>query len=173
VDNDPIASFEGEYRFLSNFWLCEIVYGGITFPSTEHAYQAAKTMDMDARRKIALAEHPAAAKKLGYKVKIRPDWDAVKDQIMLQLLLIKFADPILMARLRDTLPHELIEGNHWGDFYWGVCGGRGLNKLGKMLMRIRLNYTSVYLEEYNRLKRKLIPSLLDALSRLDDTTTAD
>lgn len=173
MDGNPIDAFEGEHHFLSNFYPCEILYGGITYPSTEHAFQAAKTPDMDDRRKIADCAHPNGAKKLGQKVKLRPDWDTVKDQVMLQLLLIKFADPILMTKLRETLPHELIEGNHWGDFYWGVCGGRGLNKLGKLLMRIRLNYTSVYLDEFNRLKRKLIPSLLDALSRLEDTTTPD
>lgn len=173
MDNEPIASFEKEYRFLSNFWPCEIRYGGFTFPSTEHAYQAAKTLDMEDRRRISLAKTPGEAKKMGRAVTMRPDWDDVKEQVMRQLLLIKFGDPILMTRLKDTGTRELIEGNHWGDFYWGVCGGRGLNKLGKLLMLLRSSYSSVYLDEYNRLKRKLIPSLVEALGGYADTTTKE
>lgn len=169
--DEPIAAFEGEYRFLSNFWPCEIRYNRITFPSTEHAYQAAKTHDMDRRREIALAKTAGESKKLGRTVTLRPDWDAVKEQVMRQLLLIKFADPILMARLKETGTRELIEGNHWGDFYWGVCGGRGENKLGKLLMLLRSNYSGTYLDEFNRIKRQVVPSLIETLATLKNTTT--
>lgn len=171
MDNEPIASFEKEYRFLSNFWPCEIRYGGITYPSTEHAYQAAKTRNMPHRENIAQAKTPGEAKKLGRCVEMRPDWNDVKDQVMLQLLLIKFTDTILMARLKETGTRDLIEGNHWGDFYWGVCGGRGENRLGKILMLLRSNYGGTYIEEFNRVKRKIVPSLLDALGSFVDTTT--
>lgn len=32
---------------------------------------------------------------------------------------------------------ELIEGNDWGDAFWGVCGGYGQNWLGVLLMLVR------------------------------------
>jgi predicted NAD-dependent protein-ADP-ribosyltransferase YbiA (DUF1768 family) len=40
-----INNFHNENSFLSNFYMHEIVYLGVTYPSSEHAYQAAKAMD--------------------------------------------------------------------------------------------------------------------------------
>jgi predicted NAD-dependent protein-ADP-ribosyltransferase YbiA (DUF1768 family) len=57
---------------------------------------------------------------------------------MRQLLEQKFAPgKTLTRRLIETYPDKLIEGNHWGDVFWGVCNGRGENHLGKLLMEIR------------------------------------
>jgi predicted NAD-dependent protein-ADP-ribosyltransferase YbiA (DUF1768 family) len=39
--------------------------------------------------------------------------------------------------LLETGDAELIEGNDWGDTFWGVCGGKGNNFLGKLLMEVR------------------------------------
>ena len=39
--------------------------------------------------------------------------------------------------LLATGEEYLVEGNTWGDKYWGVCGGIGLNHLGKLLMQVR------------------------------------
>jgi hypothetical protein len=36
-----------------------------------------------------------------------------------------------------TGDEELIEGNFWGDVFWGVCNGVGKNHLGKILMEVR------------------------------------
>lgn len=44
---------------------------------------------------------------------------------------------ILSEMLEATGDAELIEGNHWGDTFWGVCNGVGQNNLGKLLMAIR------------------------------------
>ena len=59
-------------------------------------------------------------------------------EVMLKLLRLKFADPALAGRLLATGDTELVEGNHWGDRYWGVSGGIGENHLGKLLMQVRL-----------------------------------
>ena len=42
--NDPILGFEGEYRWLSNFYPLgtPILYEELSFPTVEHAYQAMK-----------------------------------------------------------------------------------------------------------------------------------
>ena len=32
---------------------------------------------------------------------------------------------------------RLVEGNKWGDQFWGMCRGYGLNRLGGILMQIR------------------------------------
>lgn len=132
-----ISSFQGANRFLSNFWPCEIVYDGITFGSTEGAYQAAKTFNYDERKKIALMK-PGEAKRYVRTITIRPDWDSVKLRIMEDLIRQKFTKhKVLAERLLFTEDEELIEGNTWNDIFWGVCKGVGENHLGKILMKIR------------------------------------
>src|SRR3954468_6821071 len=54
-----IDSFQGEYRFLSNFWPAGVEFEGITYPTAEHAYQAAKTLDVALRKRIAAEPTPA------------------------------------------------------------------------------------------------------------------
>jgi hypothetical protein len=44
----------------------------------------------------------------------------------------------MAQRLIQTGDAYLIEGNTWGDQYWGVCDGQGLNSLGLLLMETRL-----------------------------------
>jgi predicted NAD-dependent protein-ADP-ribosyltransferase YbiA (DUF1768 family) len=44
-----------ETRWLSNFYPCTIEYEGITYPSSEHAYQAAKTQSIHEQNEIAKA----------------------------------------------------------------------------------------------------------------------
>lgn len=132
-----IDDFKGEYAFLSNFYPCVdwIEYGGMTYPSVEHAYQAAKVSPLlRAQFQVGTA---AEAKKLGRTQKCRSDWDDVKLDIMEELLRCKFNSLGLALLLINTRPQELIEGNWWGDTFWGVCRGKGENHLGKLLMKIR------------------------------------
>lgn len=133
----PIDSFSGEFDFLSNFSPSVVHFEGMEFNSVEHAYQAAKTLDKDLRLKIRNAKSPAAAKKMGKSVELRADWESIKLDVMFGLLKEKFAIPEYRQLLLDTSTAELIEGNWWGDQFWGVCRGKGKNHLGKLLMRIR------------------------------------
>lgn len=109
------------------------------YPSVEHAYQAAKTTVPQERAKIARLATPGEAKRAGRRVTLRPDWDAIKLDVMRGLLLQKFTYPDLGRALLETKPAELIEGNSWHDTFWGVdlTTGRGENHLGKLLMEIR------------------------------------
>lgn len=133
-----ITEFQGDYRFLSNFWMCRIVFEGKTWPSSEHCFQAMKTLDPSERHEILHAEKPGQAKRLGKKVKMRPDWEKIKIEMMYQIVLAKFTqNRSLGLGLVATGDAELIEGNNWGDVFWGVCQGRGRNELGKILMKVR------------------------------------
>lgn len=136
-----IAGFQGTYRWLSNFWPAPVVYEGVLYPTTEHAYQAAKTEDTTARLRIAQLLNPGDAKRAGRSLRMRPDWDNVKRAVMLDLLRQKFAVEPLRSKLLATEPHELFELNTWGDTFWGVVqradGFYGLNVLGNLLMQIR------------------------------------
>lgn len=132
-----IDSFSGQHRFLSNFWLSTVVYEGHSYRTVEHAFQAAKTHDEEDRRKIRNEASPAGAKQRGKTVDLRPDWEAVKVDIMRGLLRQKFGTEPLRSKLLKTGKAKLIEGNWWGDRFWGVCEGKGENHLGRLLMEIR------------------------------------
>lgn len=132
-----IDSFRGEYGFLSNFHKCRVEFKGMTYPSVEHAFQAAKNPDPEYRNSVAAVGSPVTAKRMGKKTALRPDWEEVKEGVMYELLLSKFSDPVLRDKLITTGSAELIEGNNHWDRYWGVCRGEGLNKLGKLLMKVR------------------------------------
>ncbi len=132
-----IDSFRGDNSFLSNFYKCAVVFEGVTYPSVEHAFQAAKNPDTGYREGVAAVASPVMAKRMGRRTALRPDWEEVKDGIMYELLLPKFSDPGLRDKLIATGDADLIEGNNHGDRYWGVCGGVGQNRLGKLLMRVR------------------------------------
>ncbi len=136
-----IANFRGEYFFLSNFYPFVMEYNGLFFNTVEAAFQSQKTTDPNKMVKFASIIDPNEAKRLGRKVELRPDWEGVKLQIMHKILKIKFSDPILKEKLNDTGIEELIEGNTWGDRYWGAVlkDGKweGQNWLGRLLMQIR------------------------------------
>lgn len=140
-----ISHFGGEYRFLSNFWLAPVTYEGITYPSSEHAYQAAKTLDPHVREMMSLVNSPGQVKKLGQNVDIRPDWEEIKINVMRDIVTAKFEqNEYLMRLLMETKGCHLIEGNTWGDRFWGECPiGTGRNELGKILMSIRDDITRI------------------------------
>lgn len=132
-----IESFSGDYRFLSNFWPAEVMFQNIKFPSVEHAYQAAKSKDGDVWLEFSTLPTAGVAKRFGRNIEIREDWNSIRLNVMFKLLEQKFAHPELKELLLATSGCELIEGNNWGDTFWGVCKGEGKNHLGRMLMSIR------------------------------------
>jgi N-glycosidase YbiA len=142
---EPIAHFRGEYSFLSNFYPCTILYEGEIYPSAEHAYVAAKTTDRAIRAHIRTLHYAGDVKKFGRTVTLRDGWNDVRVAEMRKILDSKFSDPVLWNKLRATAPAELIEGNYWGDKFWGQCPvGEGRNELGKLLMAIRDDITRIF-----------------------------
>jgi len=131
-----IKKFEGEYRWLSNFWPCIVEFEGVEYPSTENAYQAAKTTILK-DREIFETCTPGQAKRLGRTVTLCEDWDEVKFSIMNYLNYQKYSAEPLKSRLMATNNQLIEEGNDWGDTFWGVCKGQGENHLGRILMKIR------------------------------------
>lgn len=135
-----IDRFTGEYRFLSNFYPCKIKFGSEIYPSVEHAYQAAKTKIKVNRKKLTDETLPAGkAKKIGRTFKLRDDWEDIRVKTMYQLVRKKFFDhPHLAKKLIKTQGTILVEGNNWGDNFWGVCDKeKGKNVLGHILMIVR------------------------------------
>ena len=140
-----IDKFRGKYWFLSNFYESPIEEENITYPTVEHYFQAQKTFNHEEKLKIAQATKPATAKKMGRRVSLRKNWEEVKIHVMEKGLRLKFQDPTLRKKLLATGDEELVEGNPWGDRYWGVCNGSGKNKLGKLLMKIRKELQEEYI----------------------------
>jgi hypothetical protein len=86
---------------------------------------------------ITDAPTPGESKKLGRRCPVREDWEEIKLSVMEELVRSKFSNPKLSQKLLETNDKLLVEGNTWGDTFWGVCNGRGENHLGKILMKVR------------------------------------
>lgn len=142
METKVIGSFTGEYRFLSNFYPTTVVYEGRSYKTAEHAYVAAKTTDEKIRAQIQSLKTPAEAKAFGRTIDLRPNWIDIKIREMRRILENKFSilrsDTYVRVLLDKTAPAILIEGNTWGDRFWGESPiGVGRNELGKILMSIR------------------------------------
>lgn len=142
MDENSIDEFQGKFRFLSNFWLCDIRYKNKIYRSVEHAYQELKFEDEEIRKKIASQVTPGDAKRTArqYKGKIRRDWIQIRVDVMKELVFCKFIqNRLLREKLIDTGDRKLIEGNTWNDTFWGVDlrTMKGNNILGEILEDIR------------------------------------
>lgn len=138
VTPEKISGFFKAYRFLSNFHSCGVYYNECHYTSSEAAFQAAKSLDPKVHKAFTQLT-AATSKKEGRNIKLREDWEEVKDQIMLDIIFSKFNNDELADLLINTGDAVLEETNHWGDTYWGVDSetGEGKNKLGKILMIVR------------------------------------
>jgi ribA/ribD-fused uncharacterized protein len=133
--NKIIDSFQGGYRWLSNF------YPFLEHLTVEHFYQASKATNKTDFNKILNAADAYECKKLSKTIIMRTDWSNVKYTIMHELIKYKFSiNDELCQKLIDTKGTLLIEGNTWGDTYWGVCNNIGNNNLGRILMDVRDNF---------------------------------
>ena len=136
--------FRGGFKHpFSNFYKAECIYEGLTFQNTEAAFQSAKTLD-PTQRKCFQNLSPSESKRLGRAISLRPDWEAIKYQVMVDVLISKFEDQELKQLLLDTGDDWLIEDTTgWHDNEWGDCTCEkcqnivGNNLLGKALVEVR------------------------------------
>lgn len=138
----PITKFRGQYFFLSNFFPAVVHHEGFTYATAEHAYQASKFIHPYERALIQNQPTAALAKQVATNLKFtRPGWDEVRLSIMDEVLQAKFQAEYLKNMLLATGDAELIEGNTWGDIFWGKVDGEGDNHLGRLLMGLRTFYS--------------------------------
>jgi predicted NAD-dependent protein-ADP-ribosyltransferase YbiA (DUF1768 family) len=127
-------AFRGVLAFCSNMFPAA-VFG---YPSVANAYAAAKTLDPYSRWMLRHQPNPYTAKRMGDGFERRSDWGAIKLHVMETLVREKFTQHAhLAAELIATGEVDLVERNHWGNTFWGVCSGTGENRLGNILMLVR------------------------------------
>lgn len=126
------------HGFLSNFFRAPILIGSVEWPTSEHYYQANKTLVVDERDMVRRCPTPKEAKFAGYHVTLRADWDEVKEAYMLEGLRAKFSQYSYLRwnLVNGTGDKPLHEDSPW-DKYWGYAGGKGQDRLGILLMQVR------------------------------------
>lgn len=133
-----IERFEGKYEFLSNFSHSPIVLDGKVYRTVEHAFQAFKATSDEEHERIRKVRAAGQAKRLGRRCRLRSDWEDVRLSVMRRCLLAKFTQHAELAeRLVATGAGALVEGNTWGDRFWGEVDGEGENWLGRLLEEVR------------------------------------
>jgi len=128
------------YGEFSNFAPYPIQLKGKIWPTSEHYFQAQKFSGTEHEEAVRLAKSPMVAARMGRSRErpLRADWEAVKDDVMREVLRAKFAQhPSLKSRLSQTGDAELVE-HTTNDHCWGDGGdGAGKNRLGQLLMEMR------------------------------------
>ena len=142
---DPILFYEGKHYYLSNFSSFMVEWMGALWPTSEHAYQAAKFQDMRIRKRIRRATSAHEAKKLArrHANEIRADWDEIKVGVMRQILTAKLQQhTFIRDMLVGTGDAKLVE-NSPKDSFWGRGPDwEGENHLGRIWMELRDNLLS-------------------------------
>ncbi|MFC4452607.1 NADAR family protein [Deinococcus sonorensis] len=128
------------YGEFSNFSRHPLELDGQRWPTSEHYFQAQKFVGTPFAEEVRQQPRPMQAAQMGRRrdLPLRPDWEAVKDDVMRRALHAKFTQhPELRALLLSTGDAELIE-HTVNDRYWADGGdGSGRNRLGELLMELR------------------------------------
>jgi ribA/ribD-fused uncharacterized protein len=135
---------EKPFGVFSNLYKRAIVFEGVEYPTSEHAYQAGKPRKDAVREWLMAAPSPSllamAAHGL-YVWDVHPDWSKTKFERMKRVLHAKFAQhPDLQRILLSTGEARLVEVatvDNAVNRLWGEVKGVGKNMLGTLLMEVR------------------------------------
>ena len=124
----------------SNFSRHSVFLHGKVWPTVEHFYQAQKYKGTTHEEYIRRATTPMLAKQRAKKLEkeCRQDWDAKKEEVMLEGLRAKFSQHPDLGKILATTGSRILVEHTDRDAYWGDNGdGSGLNRLGYLLMQVR------------------------------------
>lgn len=132
-----INFYEGMYYLLSNFSAHEVVIGGVTYKTAEHAYQTAKFSDSARREKIMNASSAFLAREFGQSEEGRTEnFDKVK--VMKEIMRAKLQQHADVRMILLQTGEQQIIKNHPDDYFWGTgADGTGKNMMGKIWMELR------------------------------------
>lgn len=150
---ERVCFYEQDFYVLSNFSAFRIRWRGRDFDTSEAAYhwerfatgQEGQSPAIGAQAwaiaddiRFAMSAHEAFKIAQAHKSFQRRDWDAVKVDIMRDIIRAKANQHEYVRRkLLATGDRELVE-NSWRDDYWGWGPNKdGKNMLGKLWMEVR------------------------------------
>lgn len=136
-----INFYTPKYYVFNNFSAHSIEYRGKLYPTSEHAYQAAKCTDPVGQEAIRKARSPLQAKALAnetYRTAKDPDWGRKKVAVLEEILRAKLEQhPEAREALQESDGEEIVEDSPT-DYFWGEgADGSGQNMLGKLWMKLR------------------------------------
>ncbi len=143
TDGSVVGFYEREFYVFSNFSSFQVEWRGRLWPTSEHAYQAARYMGVaeDLVEQIANARSAHEAWSLGThenKARQIKNWPEVKAAIMYDICKHKLLqNPYVEKKLRLTNDEYLVEDSPV-DSFWGWGADRqGRNELGIVWMKLR------------------------------------
>lgn len=146
--------FAGEWAFLSNMFPCSVIYENTRFSSTEQCYQFCKARshnELAKAQRIIVNNDPFVCRQIGDSIEDNDKWLGSREQTLLDINILKYnQNPELLDLLVDTGNTILQEATTGPD--WGISAsirskaakentGRGENLFGKILMKLRAEYT--------------------------------
>ena len=141
--SDPIYFYHSDHLWgaFSNFSRHAVLLRDRIWPTVEHYYQAQKFADTMHEEAIRRCATPMEAKQYAEKLRHMLDGgdrtDAM-ERVMLAGLRAKFQQhPDLKELLVHTGNRQIIEDTKTDAFWGSGHDGRGLNRLGALLMRVR------------------------------------
>ena len=155
---------EKPYGVFSNLYKRTIVFEGVEYPTSEHAYQAGKArkeavkkwlMDAPSPSLLAMAAHGL------YVWDVAPEWSKTKFDRMRGVLHAKFTqhDDLheLLLSTGDARLVEVATVDNAVNRLWGEVNGVGKNMLGVLLMELREKLRA---DQKEQPKRKATPRKL-------------
>lgn len=133
-------STKDAYGCFSNFSAHPIKLKGKVWKTTEHYFQAQKFTGTEHEEELRLTASPMVVARMGRSRQrpLRKDWEAVKDDIMLEALRAKFTQHDELKEILLSTGDAVLVEHTKNDRYWADGGdGTGLNMLGKLLMQVR------------------------------------
>lgn len=126
------------YGEFSNFFITQLTIDGKDYKTSEHYYQSKKFEGSDWEEYIRNQPTAKLAATEGRRQDLptQPNWDEIKEDVMYRVLQEKFKIERFKNVLLSTGDEEIVEYSR-KDRYWGQYGGKGLNRLGELLMRLR------------------------------------
>lgn len=136
-----IKFYTPQFYVFNNFSAHAIEWAGKLYPTSEHAYQAAKCTSPQGKEAVRLARSPLLAKEVAnvqYKAAKDPDWENKKVGVMEAILRAKLAQHAEVAEALQQSGSQEITEDSPVDSFWGTgADGTGQNMLGKLWMKIR------------------------------------
>jgi len=164
---------EKPFGVFSNLYRRPIIFEGMEYPTSEHAYQAGKARKDSVREWLMAAPTPSllamAAHGL-YVWDVAPHWSKTKFDRMRGVLRAKFSQHRDMKELLLSTGNarlvEVAKVDNSVNRLWGEVNGVGKNMLGKLLMELRDELRSEQdgtrpETKAHRGKKKIAPKKLD------------